>query len=73
MQERRELEDNYVHFKTVFGSHSPTKPVVPGSDSSPNDAEDFDESNPFFEDDRETNPFATEDDDDDESAKNPFS
>ena len=79
MQERRELEDNYVHFKTVFGSHSPTKgsglekdsPTTSGglgSDTSPNE---FDETNPFFEEERESNPFA-EGEDEDESANNPF-
>ena len=67
MQERRELEENYVHFKSVFGSHSPTKGAVSspakgiGSDeTSPNpEEEELDESNPFFDD--ESNPFATDD------------
>jgi len=61
MQERRELEDNYKNFKAVLGSKSPQK------NSLEEDDDDFDENNPFGEDDIEeflndpTNPFATSD------------
>ncbi len=79
IQERRELEDNYINFKAVLGSKSPTKPV-PGNGSThddDDDEEELDESNPFFEDKLDLsglNPFSGDDDDDyDESGKNPFS
>lgn len=60
MQERRELEDNYKNFKSVLGSKSPLKNSV-------DDDDNFDESNPFGEEEIEeflndpTNPFATGD------------
>ena len=69
MQERRELEDNYINFKAVLGSKSPTKA---GAGDDPEE-EELDESNPFFEekpDGAGSNPFTSEDDDYDD-GKNP--
>jgi hypothetical protein len=68
-----------VHFKSVFGSHSPTKPTTGNgndvdNDGNDNDADQLDESNPFFEQQtavEDGNPFSA-DDDYDESGKNPF-
>jgi hypothetical protein len=60
MQERRELEDNYKNFKSVLGSKSPLKNSLDEDDN-------FDENNPFGEEDIEeflndpSNPFATGD------------
>ena len=74
MQERRELEDNYINFKAVLGSKSPTKAPGAGTDAGDDQGEEFDESNPFFEEKVEgtgSNPFSSEDDDYDD-GKNPF-
>lgn len=76
LQERRELEDNYIHFKSVFGTKSPSKQPQNG-----NQEEELDESNPFFDENSEnlnesSNPFSEHDNERDEfyedSGKNPF-
>lgn len=74
IQERRELEDNYINFKAVLGSKSPTKAGA-GNEPEDDQGEEFDESNPFFEEKPEgtgSNPFSSGDDDYDDE-KNPFS
>ena len=82
IQERRELEENYVHFKSVFGSHSPVKGTGTGNGTETG-TEDLEESNPFFEESEspngDSNPFSSEDggnlfenEDYDDSGKNPF-